>query len=145
GIGVFAITVALGLLVYLAGERLFGGDISPALGYVALLIALAAWPALSYGLSTHRDLADNLEAGTWRTIGTTVALTGMMIMLAAGLLAWPSPFLLLLVCILDFAIITYVAFRYELPIAHAAALPCLALLFLVLFHLSDGSLGPDIF
>jgi hypothetical protein len=145
GVGVFAITIALGFLVYLAGERLFGGDISPARGHVALLVALAAWPILIYGLAVHRALADRLEAGGWRTTGTAVALTGMIVMLAAGLLAWPSPFPLLLVCIFDFAIITYVAFRYELPIAQAAALPCLAVGFLVCFHLTGGSLGLEIF
>jgi len=145
GVGVFAVMVALGFLVYLAGDRLFGGDISPALGHVALLVALAAWPVLSYGLTVHRALANNPEAGVWRTTGTAVAITGMIIMLGAGVLAWPSPIPLLLVCIFDFAIITYVAFRHELPIAHAAALPCLAVFFLVSFHLTGENLSLDIF
>src|SRR5207245_7526985 len=117
---------------------------SPALGHVALLVALAAWPVMSYGLVVHRNLANNPEAGVWRTTGTAVALTGMIIMLAAGLLAWPSPIPLLLVCLFDFAIISYVAFRYELPIAHAAALPCLAVLFLVCFPPTRGTLSLDI-
>lgn len=145
GMSLFATTIALGFLIYLAGERLFDGDISPALTHVALLVALAAWPVLRSGLTLHRSLADDSGAGVWRTTGTAVALTGMMIMLAAGLLAWPSPISLLLVCLFDFAIISYVAFRYELPIAHAAALPCLAVLFLTSFHLSDGNLSADIF
>jgi hypothetical protein len=145
GMSLFAVTIALGFLVYLAGERIFDGDISPALTHVALLVALAAWPVLSCGLVVHRSLADNPEAGLWRTTGTAVALIGMLIMLAAGLLAWPSPISMLLVCLFDFAIISYVAFRYDLPIAHVAALPCLTVLFLTSFHLSDGDLSSDIF
>src|SRR5260370_4947103 len=58
GISLFATVTALGFLVYLAGERMFAGQISPALGHVALLVALAAWPVLSIGLSVHQNLAD---------------------------------------------------------------------------------------
>src|SRR5262249_28255331 len=130
-----------GFLVYLAGERMFGGEISPALKHVALLVALAAWPVLRCGLAVHQELVDSPDAGVWRTTGTAVALTGLLIMLSAGLLAWPAPLPLLLVCIFNFVLISYVAFRHELPIAQAAALPCLAVLFLVSFHLTDGSLS----
>jgi hypothetical protein len=145
GISLFASITALGFLIYLAGERMFDGQISPALSHVALLVALAAWPVLSCGLKVHQELADISQAGIWRTTGTSVALSGLMIMLAAGLLAWPSPLVLLLVCLVDFAIISYVAFRYELPIAQAAALPCLAVLFLVSFHLTGGNLTSNLF
>src|SRR5262249_194814 len=145
GLCMFSLTLPLGFLVYLGGERLFAGDVSPALSHVALLVALAAWPVVTYGLSVHRSFADHPKAGIWRTTGTAVALTGMIVMLAAGLLAWPSPLALLLVCIFDFATLSYIAFRYELPIAHAAALPCLAVLFLVSFHLTSGALGLGIF
>jgi hypothetical protein len=145
GLSLFAVIIALGFLIYLAGERIFDGDISPALSHVSLLVALAAWPVLNYGLRVHRTLVDDPAAGVWRTLGTAVALIGMMIMLAAGLLAWPAPTAVLLVCLFNFAIISYVAIRYELPIAHAAALPCLAVLFLATFHLTDANLSLEFF
>src|SRR5262249_23780231 len=124
GMSLFAAIIALGFLVYLAGERIFDGDINPALSHVALLVALAAWPLVSCGLSVHRALTDEPAAGAWRTAGTAVALAGMIFMLLAGFLAWPSTWSLLLVCLFNFAIFTYVALRYELPIVHAIGLPC---------------------
>jgi hypothetical protein len=145
GLSLFATIIALGFLTYLAGERIFAGDISPPLGHVSLLVALAAWPVLRAGLGVHRALVDEPSAGVWRTTATAVALIGMMVMLAAGLLAWPAPTSLVLVCLFNFAIITYVAFRYELPIAHAAALPCLAVLFLTAFHLAESDLSLEVF
>jgi hypothetical protein len=145
GMSLFAATIALGFLVYLAGERIFDGDITPALSHVALLVALAAWPVLSCGLSVHRALADEPAAGAWRTTGTAVALTGMVFMLAAAFLAWPSTSSLLLVCLFNFAIFSYVALRYELPIVHALGLPSLVVLFLATIHLSDSLLTFDMF
>jgi hypothetical protein len=145
GMSLFAATISLGFLVYLAGERIFDSDITPALSHVALLVALAAWPVLSCGLLVHRALADEPGAGAWRTTGTAVALTGMVFMLAAAFLAWPSTSSLLLVCLFNFAIFSYVALRYELPIVHALGLPCLAVLFLTTIHLSDINLSCDMF
>ncbi len=46
GISLFAAIIALGFLVYLAGERIFDGDISPTLTHVALLVCSrpGCWP-----------------------------------------------------------------------------------------------------
>jgi hypothetical protein len=75
----------------------------------------------------------------------------MGVMLAAVLLAWPEPGLLIAVCALDFAVLTAVALAGRLPVAHAAALPCLAVAYLTAFHLAAGhlavpppELGPDL-
>ena len=62
-------------------------------------------------------------------------------MLAAALLAWPDPGLLVAVCVLDFAVLTAVALAARLPVAHAAALPCLAVAYLTAFHLATGHLA----
>src|SRR5258708_8834598 len=69
----------------------------------------------------------------------------MFSMLEAAFLAWPSTSSLLLVCLFNFAIFSYVALRYELPVVHAIGLPCLAVLFLTTIHVSDNNLSFDMF
>ncbi len=76
-----------------------------------------------------------------RTAGSAVGLAGMGVMLAAVLLAWPEPGLLIAVCALNFAVLTVVAVAGRLPVAHAAALPCLAIAYLTVFHLAGGHLA----
>jgi hypothetical protein len=128
GISSFALAVAFGYLVFASR------DISEAPQYLSLLMAVGALPALTFGIVVHRGLAEDLEAGTLRTTATTIALAGIFFMLAAGFQAWPNPSLLILVCAVDFIAFTVVAFRYELPIVHVAAISCLAVGYLALFQ-----------
>jgi hypothetical protein len=81
------------------------------------------------------------EAGGLRTARTATVIAGMTALLAAGALAWPNPVALILVCSLDFLILTLVAVRYHLWLLHAAALPCLFLAYLTLWNLLAGWLG----
>jgi hypothetical protein len=134
GCTAFALAVALGLLIYRCA------DVSVALERVAGLIALAGIPILAAGLLVHRGLTEESEHGAFRTAGTGVALLGMAVMLLAGVLAWPQPMALLIVCALDFAVLSVVAFRFQLPAAHAAALPCVLVAYLTSFHLIAGKI-----
>ena len=79
-----------------------------------------------------------------RTTGTAIALTGMLVLLAAVALAWPRSGSVVLVCTLNFAVLTAVAFAWRLPVAHAVALPCLAVGYLTAFHLPRGDVIADL-
>jgi hypothetical protein len=121
GIATFALATALGFLVYR------NADLNQALPRLAPLVALAGIAPLACGLAVHERLAGNSELAGTRATGTMVALTGILTMLVAVVLAWPVPGTTAVVCALDFGVLTVVAFRHRLPVAHGAALPCLAL------------------
>jgi hypothetical protein len=144
GLASFALAAALGFLVYRAG------DVPLALQRLALPVALSGVPILVGGLLVYspftpdpspRSTAERGEDAVLRTVGSAVALAGMGVMLAAALLAWPEPRLLIAVCALDFAVLTAVALATRLPVGHAAALPCLAVAYLAGFHLVAGHLA----
>jgi hypothetical protein len=152
GLTTFALAAALRFQVVYLG---LAGVLETALELLAVPIAAAGIPILATGLLVHRRLASGRsllghgpetvpqpqrdgERGALRTVGTGVALAGMLVMLAAGFLAWPAPLAIFLVCALDFAVLTVVAFRYQLPVAHAAALPCLVAGYLIAFPLFSG-------
>jgi len=133
GIATFALAVALGFLGYRSS------DLPTALERLATLIAIAGIAPVACGLVVHQRLADNADAAGVRTAGTAVALIGMGLMVIAIGLAWPSPLPLILVCALDFVVLTLVALRFGMAIVHAAALPCLALGYLTACHAIMGS------
>jgi hypothetical protein len=159
GLAAFALLVALGFLVGFLLDR--GGSIGWALNRLSVVLALAGVPVLAVGLVVHR----RLESAAWtpsvpaslpgetaaatpaetlagfRTLGTGVTLTGIAVMLAGVVLAWPQPAALVLVCALDVAVLTAVALRFRLPLAHAAALPCLVVGYLTAFHWLSGALA----
>jgi hypothetical protein len=143
GLVTFSLAVALGFLAYWRGEA----DV--ALQQLAVHLAVAGVPVLAGGILVHRGLAEAPDANTGptaslRTAGTAIALAGMAIMLAAVGLAWPRPVPLILVCGLNFVVLTAAAFLYRLPVAHAVALACLAVGYLTGFHLiAEHLAGPE--
>ncbi len=132
GIAVFALGLALGFLAYRSGDLVHG------LQRLSPLIALAGMTPLACGLFVHQRLTDQPGAAGTRTAGTATALAGMVVMLSAVALAWPTPLSLFIVCALNFTVLTGVGLRYRLPAAHAVALPCLALGFLTACHALIG-------
>ncbi|MBL8792264.1 MAG: hypothetical protein JNM56_00010, partial [Planctomycetia bacterium] len=135
GITSFALAVSLGFVAY-RGNDLFAG-----LQRLSLLIGLAGVPLLLGGVRVQR--AAGLSPGMQAT-GTGVALTGMFVMLSAVGFAWPDPGALVLVCLVNFAALTALAFRRDVPYAHAAALPCLALAYLLVVHAILGDLEANL-
>jgi hypothetical protein len=150
GLATFPLLVALGFLTY------WSVHVSLALERLSPLVALAGLPILAGGLLIHcrlapaassqADAASSEAAGisarsALRTTGTAVSLGGMALMLGAAALAWPQPIAVLVVCGLDFLVLTAMAFYFRLPIVHAAALPCLAAAYLTAFHLFVGHLA----
>jgi hypothetical protein len=141
GMAAFSLIVALGFVIY------WSSNLGGALERLAVLIALAGVPILAGGLLVQHRLqtaggAEDSD-GTLRTIATAVALAGMLIMLAAVVLAWPQPVAIILVCAVNFAVLTTVAFVYGEPIAHGVALPCLALGSLIGFQLLWSGLSAE--
>lgn len=135
GLSSFALVIALGLLVYLRGE------FNQALQRLAVPVALASVPVLVGGLLIHRGLADQAEEAALRATGTAVAAAGTLVMLWAVAMAWPQPVPLILVCLIDFAVLTAIAFRFQIPLAHTAALPCLVVGYLTTYHLLEVNLS----
>ncbi len=133
GVTAFPLLVTLGLFVWLRGE------VAPALGLFAPVFALVGLPALVGGALVHRGLTNDPDAGSNRAAGTIVALAGMVVMLLAAALSWPRPWPVLAVCLLDFAALTVVAFRFGLPVVHALAVPCLTAAFVTACSLFSGA------
>src|SRR5262245_7387897 len=135
GLCLFALAVPLGFLLSRAA------DMRRALQYLAFPLAVSGVPVLSAGLLLQRRLGEERPLlGGLRTVSTAIVLAGMLVLLGAVTLAWPDPGVLLAVCAADAAVLTYLAFRQNMPLAHAAALPCLVLGYLTAFHLAVGNL-----
>ncbi len=112
--------------------------------HLAVPLALAAVPTLLSGLFVRQRTLDAHKGSKDSRLllaGTGVALVGMLVMLASLLLAWPNPIALLIVCLLDFAVFTAVAFLFRLPVGHAPALVCLTVGYLTAYHLGMGHLA----
>jgi hypothetical protein len=73
-----------------------------------------------------------------RTTGTALGILGLAIALIGMLLAWPNPASIVPAALLNFAIFTALAILLELPVGHLIAANCLALAYLVAFHVSAG-------
>ena len=77
--------------------------------------------------------------GPYHLAGTSIALLASVLMLAALVLAWPQPGWLIAVGALDAAALAVAAFRWRLPLLHAGAIACAALVYLIVFHLATGA------
>jgi hypothetical protein len=132
GMATFALAVVLGFIAYRSH------DLIDALHRLTVLVSLAGIPVFAGGMLVQRRLGS--EEVVLRTTGTAVALGGMFLMVVAIALAWPQPLAIILVCVLNFAVLTGAAFRWQLPAAHAVALPCLALGYLTAYHGVIGNL-----
>ncbi len=136
GMVTVSVGVALGFLLAVAGAT------GTALQQLAPALAVAGVPILSVGLIVQRRLGEESPGlGGFRAAGTAVALAGLFVLLGAVALAWPHPGLLLAVCAADCAVLTALAFRERMPVAHLAALPCLVLGWLIAFHAGAGHLS----
>lgn len=134
GTALFALMVALGLLVSRADGATAGLD------RVSLLVALAALPILAGGLSVRRGTEKDDSLAPYHTAGTTVALVGVIVMLAALGMAWPHPLGIAAVGGLSAATLVLAAFYYRLPVLHAGAIACVVMVYLIAVHLAFSGL-----
>ncbi|MDB5293970.1 MAG: hypothetical protein JWL69_5211, partial [Phycisphaerales bacterium] len=131
GVLSFGTILALGLLVAQAQDHF------AALRRLAPLVSLAGVPALASGLLIWRRVT-GAPLAKLRTTGTAVAIAGAGILLAGIALAWPDPAAMLPVAACDFIVLTALALLYDIPAAHALAVPCLLLAWLLGFHVARG-------
>lgn len=131
GVLTFTALLPLGLLIYKTG------NVTWALQQLAPLFCLGGTPALATGLMIWQR-ATRAELAGKRTAGTGAAVAGALLMVGGTVLAWPQPLSIVPVALVDFAVLTTVAWLFEIPAAHLLAVPCLALAYLAGFHAVTG-------
>lgn len=137
GTALFATAVALGLLVAKGAEV---HSVGTTLDYMAVLFAILALPVLTSGLTVMRETGEETALGLLRTVGTILAIAGLLGLLVALGMAWPQPAMLVAAGLLSTAALVWVALRHSLPIAHAGAMVSATVVYLTSFHLLAGHL-----
>lgn len=127
----FAALLPFGLLLYKSGP------LSLTMMYLAPIVTLWGLPMLATGAVLWRQIK-NKELVASRTTGTALGILGLMIVLSGMLLSWPNPASIVPAALLNFAIFTALAIALRLPVAHLPAANCLALAYLIVFHVSAG-------
>ena len=127
----FAALLPFGLLLYKSGP------LSLTMMYLAPIVTLWGLPLLATGTVLWRRIK-NKELVASRTTGTALGLLGVMVVVAGMILAWPNPASIIPAALFNFAIFTALAIALELPVAHLIAANCLALGYLVAFHVFAG-------
>lgn len=132
GIASFSIAAAIGLLLSRSDS------VSEALAWLSTPLSLPAVVILATGLALHRRVSSR-RMTTLKTVGTALALTGGLMVLAAVLLAWPEPPLLIAVGLFSFVSLSLLAALGRLPALHVPAIACGCVACLVGFHFLQGS------
>lgn len=130
----FAALLPFGLLLYKAGP------LGMTMMYLAPIVTLWGLPMLATGTILWRRI-QNQELVAARTAGTALGIVGVMIVLAGMILAWPNPASIVPAAMLNFAIFSVLAVALRLPAAHLIAASCLALAYLVTYHVVVGHIG----
>jgi hypothetical protein len=130
----FASALPFGLLLYKSGP------VPMTMMYLAPLVTLAGVPMLASGTLLWKRVT-NKELLATRTAGTSIALVGTAVVLSGMVLAWPNPASIVPAALFNFAVLTALAILLELPFAHVLAAGCLALAYLVSFHVFAGHLN----
>jgi hypothetical protein len=134
GMTSFAVVLPIALLLYRTGHPIEALRELPALAGLLGLVPLGA------GLLLWQKLAGRAKLAGLRTAGTAVAVCGALVSLAGIVIAWPEPAAMLPAALVEFAVFTFVAWRFGLPAAHLVAAPCLALAYLLGAHLIAGQI-----
>ena len=134
GLTTFATLLPLGLLV-LKTERPLD-----TLRELPMIVGLLGIAPLGAGLMLWQKLAGR-QLATLRTAGVSVAVMGALLLVAGLVLGWPHPRAMLPSALIEFAVFTYVAWRFALPAAHLLAAGCLALGYLLVIYLAERRIG----
>ncbi len=128
GVLSFGTILAIGLIVHGAPQSRW------ALAQLAPIIAIAAAPLLAGGAILHRRIK-RAKFVHLRVAATAVAILGAGLILAAVGLGWPVTQTMLAAAASAFLIVVCIASLEDLPALHLAGVPCLALAWLLGFHL----------
>ncbi len=131
GAGTFAAALPFGLLLYRAGP------VGMSMMHLAPLVTLGGMPMLACGALLWRKVKQK-ELAIARMVGTSIALLGMVIVLAGMILAWPNPASVVPAALLNFAVFTAIAIYLDLPPAHIFAAGSLTLAYIVAVHVIAG-------
>jgi hypothetical protein len=126
GIAAFALAVPLGLLLYRCGA------IRETLAVLSPSLSLAAAVVMGVGIVVHWRCESRQSAET-RTIGTTLAVLGSLLMAGAMILAWPSPDVLIAVSAVTAVAFAVLARVGQVPIFHAGAAVAATVAYLLIF------------
>ncbi|MEK6235441.1 MAG: hypothetical protein N2C14_12105, partial [Planctomycetales bacterium] len=129
----FATLTGVGLLLFQINRT------GATLDHLAIFAPLIAMPIAACGLTARRKLSDKSDDAAWRTAGSTVGLIGMLLMLVGVAVAWPVPADMVVVSVVNAVGLAALAFRFQLPVAHAGVAVCLFVAYLTGFHLVWGS------
>jgi len=130
GIASFATVLPVGLLL------IKSGNVTNSLHTFAPLLALLGVPAIASGLTLIRT--NTGLSGKTRTAATSVAILGVMLAMAGLFFAWPWPQMLIGVALLNSLICAAIAWRFDLKMAHFAALVFFALAYLISANVLAG-------
>jgi hypothetical protein len=133
GATAFAAALPLGLLAFKTGR------IEATVHQLAILISAGGLTPLAVGLFLWQRLTGKSQA-TQRTAGLSIAVAGMLLLLAGVVLAWPDPAAMLPTAILVAVVLSAAAVSFRLAEIHCAAVVCLTLAYLTGWHLAAGRL-----
>src|SRR5438094_2907619 len=131
GASSFAAALPFGLLLYRAGP------VGMSMMHLAPLVTLGGTPMLACGALLWRKVKQK-ELAIARMVGTSIAILGMVIVLAGMILAWPNPASLVPAALLNFAVFTAIAIYLDLPPAHIFAAGSLTLAYVVAAQVMSG-------
>ena len=152
GITTFATFLAMALLI----DRM--GDLSKAFqrfsplvcaaGLTPLAVGLFVWQRWNFAFERSASPSEGATSAiptsnpiAYRTAGLSIAVAGAMLLVAGVVMAWPEPLRLAATSAIAAATLIAVAFMMRLPQAHLAAMPCLVLGYLVVWHRLRGHLS----
>ncbi|MBI3839609.1 MAG: hypothetical protein HY288_16940, partial [Planctomycetia bacterium] len=134
GVTTFAALLPLGLLLVNTERPM------QALHQLPMMASLLGVIPLSAGLLLWQKLS-GAGLTSLRMAGTSVAVFGALLSLSGLVLGWPDPILMLPAGLVEFALFTFVAWRFGLPAAHGVAAACLALSYLLGVYLADHQIS----
>ncbi len=130
GLTTFAALLPLGLLLFKTARPVTTmhdlAVVGSLLGVVPLSVGLFLWQRLVGAALVNL-----------RTAGTSVAVFGALVSLGGLALAWPEPIAMLPAAAVEFAVFTFVAWRFALPTAHLLAAACLTAGYLLGVQLAE--------
>lgn len=126
----FAAVLPFGLLLHKSGSA------GMSMMHLAPLVTLGGTPMFAGGMLLWRRVRKGLAAT--RTAGASIAIMGMAMALAGMILAWPNPASVVPAALFNFVLFTAIAVFLEEPRAHVFAAGCLALAYVIAFHVLAG-------
>lgn len=134
GVASFATALPIGLML------IKSGNLANSLHQFAPIVSLLGVPAIACGLTLKlaAQRRPSGSSGKAKTIATSIAIIGMLLATAGLVLAWPQPSMVIGVALILWGICAAAAWRFDLKLAHAAAIAFFVLAYLIGCNLQFG-------